>query len=267
MARSHPTARGGDPAGDAFPHWFRAVFFAAVEQALGQADWQEHGAPKLAAWILAELERVAENVYGPGGAITRALCFSGDALDRVSDRLRPIFRETHGLYERTPGYTVPWMVEQAAEGLGVRFAMLAPVTVPRFFLETLRTRLDVAASDSTGELERAIGDLAAHAPHPALRSRIRELQRTQPLIDILREGLTLEEVLGVRATDDTGTDASVLAAALSAEARPYRPVERFVVGEVLEHPKLGRGLVIGLAERKITVRFGVGERVLVHAGA
>ena len=52
---------------------------------------------------------------------------------------------------------------------------------------------------------------------------------------------------------------------LSRPARPYRASELFEVGERIDHPSFGQG-VIELSEAgKITVFFGSGRRVLVQA--
>lgn len=50
-----------------------------------------------------------------------------------------------------------------------------------------------------------------------------------------------------------------------AEGRAYSPKERFEVGEVIEHPRFGKGLVDAQVEvNKIRVRFTDEARVLVH---
>jgi hypothetical protein len=56
-----------------------------------------------------------------------------------------------------------------------------------------------------------------------------------------------------------------VAADLSKPARPYRASEQFEIGERIDHPSFGQG-VIELSEAgKITVFFGSGRRVLVQA--
>lgn len=58
-----------------------------------------------------------------------------------------------------------------------------------------------------------------------------------------------------------------VAADLTKPARPYRASESFEVGERIDHPSFGQG-VIELAEPgKVTVFFGSGRRVLVQAKA
>ena len=47
-------------------------------------------------------------------------------------------------------------------------------------------------------------------------------------------------------------------------ARAYAPTETFAVGDLLDHPKFGRGSVIsGLAQR-IDVEFADGKHTLIH---
>lgn len=53
----------------------------------------------------------------------------------------------------------------------------------------------------------------------------------------------------------------------SKPSRPYRASERFEVGERIDHPSFGSGVVEVSEPGKITVFFGSGRRVLVHAKA
>jgi hypothetical protein len=52
-----------------------------------------------------------------------------------------------------------------------------------------------------------------------------------------------------------------------ATARPYSVKTHYAIGEVVEHPSFGRGLVTRLVEQKIVVQFVDAERTLVHARA
>jgi hypothetical protein len=45
---------------------------------------------------------------------------------------------------------------------------------------------------------------------------------------------------------------------------PYAATARFGLGEIVEHPTFGRGKVVQVADTKVVVRFGDGERTLVH---
>src|SRR5688572_25555882 len=51
----------------------------------------------------------------------------------------------------------------------------------------------------------------------------------------------------------------------SKPARPYRASEKFDVGDSIEHPNFGRGIVELCETGKITVFFATGRRVLVCA--
>jgi hypothetical protein len=59
-------------------------------------------------------------------------------------------------------------------------------------------------------------------------------------------------------------EAPAVAADLSRPPRPYRVVERFEVGERVEHPTFGQGTVEVAETQKITVFFAAGRKVLVH---
>lgn len=61
-------------------------------------------------------------------------------------------------------------------------------------------------------------------------------------------------------------EVEAIAALAVGEARAYAPGDRFAVGEVIAHPKFGRGRVEGVEGAKIRVRFVDGSRVLVHRG-
>jgi hypothetical protein len=56
-----------------------------------------------------------------------------------------------------------------------------------------------------------------------------------------------------------------VAADLSKPSRPYRASEKFVVGDRVEHPNFGQGVIEISEPGKITVFFATGRRVLVQA--
>lgn len=56
-----------------------------------------------------------------------------------------------------------------------------------------------------------------------------------------------------------------VAADLSKPSRPYRASEKFEVGERVDHPNFGQGIVELCEPGKITVFFATGRRVLVCA--
>lgn len=47
-------------------------------------------------------------------------------------------------------------------------------------------------------------------------------------------------------------------------ARPYAASQTFAVGELIEHPKFGRGTVVACAAKRIDVEFADGKVTLVH---
>jgi hypothetical protein len=56
-----------------------------------------------------------------------------------------------------------------------------------------------------------------------------------------------------------------VAADLTKPARPYRASEKFEVGERIDHPNFGQGVIEIAEPGKITVFFASGRRVLVQA--
>ena len=58
--------------------------------------------------------------------------------------------------------------------------------------------------------------------------------------------------------------ASAVAAIEAGEGRAYSAKSRFAIGEALEHPSFGKGIVLQVQTDKIVVQFRDGERTLVH---
>jgi predicted nucleic acid-binding Zn-ribbon protein len=58
-----------------------------------------------------------------------------------------------------------------------------------------------------------------------------------------------------------------VAADLSKSSKPYRASESYEVGERIDHPSFGQGVIEIAEPGKITVFFGSGRRVLVQAKA
>ncbi len=53
--------------------------------------------------------------------------------------------------------------------------------------------------------------------------------------------------------------------AAEAVARPYAASQTFVVGELVDHPKFGRGAVVATSIQRVDVEFADGKHTLVHA--
>jgi hypothetical protein len=47
-------------------------------------------------------------------------------------------------------------------------------------------------------------------------------------------------------------------------ARPYAASQTFAIGELIEHPKFGRGTVVARDAKRIEVEFADGKHTLVH---
>ena len=45
---------------------------------------------------------------------------------------------------------------------------------------------------------------------------------------------------------------------------PYSATRTFAVGDLIEHPKFGRGAVVSRLARRIDVEFADGKHTLVH---
>jgi hypothetical protein len=64
------------------------------------------------------------------------------------------------------------------------------------------------------------------------------------------------------------TDAAALAwRAPERVARPYAASQTFAVGELVEHPKFGRGTVVGALNNRVEIEFADAKRTLIHVPA
>ncbi len=71
----------------------------------------------------------------------------------------------------------------------------------------------------------------------------------------------------IQALLDTVSELAQLAWQAAAQpVRPYAASQTFEVGELIEHPKFGRGCVTACATQRIDVEFADGKHTLVHAG-
>jgi hypothetical protein len=55
-----------------------------------------------------------------------------------------------------------------------------------------------------------------------------------------------------------------VAADLSKPPRTYRPTDKYEVGERVDHPTFGQGVVEAIDGQKVTIFFATGRKVLVH---
>lgn len=131
--------------------------------------------------------------------------------------------------------------------------------------EQVFTRVANTAIDRAREpLARASAEAAARIDQPVT------LQLTPREVSILR-------VCDARVPKAPGPFADTLLASLTEMARlswraaerpvrPYAASQTFAVGELVEHPKFGRGTVISAVTKRIEVEFPDGKYTLVHVG-
>lgn len=136
--------------------------------------------------------------------------------------------------------------------------------------QLVQARVHVMTTALTAALARALPILAEANPEAAARI-------DQPIS--LR--LTPRDVAIRRATDphasvapeavarallaDLSETARLAWAAEEKTARPYGASTTFAVGDVIEHPKFGRGTVVSVAIQRVEVEFPTGKVALVHA--
>ncbi len=136
--------------------------------------------------------------------------------------------------------------------------------------QLVQARAEVVTRAITAALDRALPLLAEANPEAAARI-------DQPIS--LR--LTPREVAVRRATEPQASvapesvartllaDLSELTrlawAAAEKTARPYGASTTFALGDVIEHPKFGRGTVVSVAISRVEVEFSTGKVALVHA--
>lgn len=69
-----------------------------------------------------------------------------------------------------------------------------------------------------------------------------------------------------RASTRTARKDSLSAADGMGPLRAYSMSERFAIGDRVEHPKFGQGVVVEVRSIKIDVKFGREMKTLIHAG-
>ncbi len=69
-----------------------------------------------------------------------------------------------------------------------------------------------------------------------------------------------------RSTTRTSRKDAASSSDSSGPPRAYSMQERFAVGDRLEHPKFGSGLVVEVRSGKIDVKFGREMKTLIHGG-
>jgi len=124
--------------------------------------------------------------------------------------------------------------------------------------EAVMVRITNAAFDRAAAILG--GDAAARIDQPVtLRATPRELAAARAL----RAGLTPAKV--THALLEALTDLVWIAwQAPEQVVHPYAATKTFKIGDVIEHPKFGRGAVTGLMMQRIDVEFPDGKHTLIH---
>jgi hypothetical protein len=248
------------------PAWARAALQEAAAHALRESDWREHGGPKVLAWTLDDFGRFLTEVYGE--SLDRGLCDrlgSKQLFARTAETLAEGFLDRDGLYERRPSTTKAWVAQRVADALGIRFERGVVLRISRM----VATSLEAAerrrqTKNGKGRLD-ALMQVARDTDQLELLERLRQLYPgPPPLAQVIDAGrIPLEAVLGITWIDDEDAAQAVLEAQLrAADPVPYTPSRSFFVGDVLEHPKLGRAVVTAIEDQRIVARFVDGERKL-----
>ncbi len=77
---------------------------------------------------------------------------------------------------------------------------------------------------------------------------------------------TARTASGTTRTPKTAKKESLLTAEPTGPLRLYSTREKFAIGDRIEHPKFGLGVVTDVRLGKIDVKFGKDLRILIHAG-
>jgi hypothetical protein len=143
--------------------------------------------------------------------------------------------------------------------------------------------------DASQPIQRALGEareaVIGRAASAAIDRASAVLARVSPeaaarIDKPISLALTPREVVIARVCDDRASKvpASVVATIVDAltelvpltwhtaeaAARTYSPRETFAVGDTIDHPKLGRGVVVAVTGQKMDVEFGETKSTLVH---
>ncbi len=131
-------------------------------------------------------------------------------------------------------------------------------------------RTEVIGGAARDALDRALTVMAAANAEAAARM-------DEPVSDTAtRRDVAVRRVLDARVEklpaaivrslfESIGELAQIAWAAEEAVARPYAASQAFAVGELIEHPKFGRGSVVAVTGQRMDVEFPEGKFTLVHA--
>ena len=251
------------------PRWARAELEAFADNALENADWLEHGFAKIAAWVFRGFGELLRDVFGPDlpPQLRAALDGESTAYADACKRLAGGFRRRHGVYQQEAHATSAWVTQQLADAIGIAFERSSVLQVPRLFQAALSAAENAQPRATAAEKADTILRVARACGQEALALRVSLAMQAQPALDRLlgASTLPLEVLLGVEWSDDPAAQGAVLASQRDAMgAKPYHSTARFQIGDLLEHPKLGRGVVTSLEQGRVVVAFAGGERKLVH---
>ena len=268
-----PAVKGRAVSRATLPWWMKDELRLHVENALENADWQEHGPGKVAAWSLRGFGELLSATRGDRvNADLASLLGTSSCFETVTAALAPGFVEEHGLFSMR--VTSAWVGAALAEAVGVVFSE-APerLAVPTL----LRTRLEAI------ERQRPAQAPATRLANLEAAARELDLQAVVDRIGTVCAGpLDVAPAVGSDAFHPHGTAWSTLervfaleavaesdGAALKAQLRTgggvaYSPKRRFSVGEIVTHPRFGGGVVTRVEEGKVVVRFEHGELLLAH---
>jgi hypothetical protein len=134
----------------------------------------------------------------------------------------------------------------------------------------LEGRAEVLEKIAGEALDRAKDAIAAVDPDAAGRLDVPVTARLTPRQVALQRASdpqlpSLPDVLGRTLLDAITELADIVWGPAVPRPRPYRATERYAVGDHVEHPKFGRGVVQAASTQRIEVEFPDGWHTLVHA--
>jgi hypothetical protein len=160
---------------------------------------------------------------------------------------------------------------QLDERLAIPRHLKLPIDVVQAVQDSLlEARAEVLEKIAGEALDRATDAIAVVAPDAAARLDAPVTARLTPRQVALQRASdprlpSLPDVFGRTLLDAITELADVTWGPAVPKPRPYRASERYAVGDHVDHPKFGRGVVQATSTQRIEVEFPDGWHTLVHA--
>jgi hypothetical protein len=138
----------------------------------------------------------------------------------------------------------------------------ASQAIQRVLTEARHAVMGRAISSALDRAKPLLGEAAARIDEPVT---LRQTPRDVLIARVVDERASkVPESVTAAIVDGITELARITWRAPEVAARPYAASQSFAVGELIDHPKFGRGEVTAVAQTRIDVEFADGKHTLVH---